>query len=181
MRIQYIFCLFFFGLCKVQHIFTCILFLCFYIIQSIICLSRCHILSLKLIDTTNFSLKILKDYKHHPKHRWNTFCTFFYIATASPLAGGASLTGAKHHSENQEKPKAGVAWNPPKPQTDGGFHSHEGTPIAGWFTMENPWKSYFSMDDKCGATILRNKQMTWCLRTPWPGCHHEFVGQKTWS
>lgn len=31
--IQYIFCLFFLGLCKVQHIFTCILFLCFYIIN----------------------------------------------------------------------------------------------------------------------------------------------------
>jgi hypothetical protein len=36
-----------------------------------------------------------------------------------------------------------------------GFHSHQGTPVAGWFTMENPIKNgRFG-----GATILGNIHM----------------------
>ena len=38
-----------------------------------------------------------------------------------------------------------------------GFHSHGGTPIAGWFRMENPMK----MDDLGGTPILGNLQMDW--------------------
>ena len=28
------------------------------------------------------------------------------------------------------------------------FHSHGATPIAGWFTMGNPWESHLEMDDQ---------------------------------